>query len=120
MKKQQGHQGDLQFKESALPKSAKKVNKQPLAYGEKSGHQHIITGDYEMFQDEKSDFYVVAGDTGCTIRHIHESNFKGFDKDADVAIADHNNIKLQPGKTFRFGIHLKYNPFSKVFEKVID
>jgi len=117
---QQGHQGDVQFKTVKIPKKVKSIKKRPLAYGEKSGHQHVVTGDYEMFEDEKSNLYVVVGPSGATLRHIHESNFKGFDKDVEAPVADHKNIKLKPGSSLVFGIHQKYEPFAKTFEKVID
>ena len=39
-----GHHGDVQFKQvSGLPANAIKVNNKPLAYGEISGHVHIMT-----------------------------------------------------------------------------
>lgn len=119
MKKNLLHQGDVQVVEATIPKSAKKINNKPVAYGEHSGHQHIVTGDCEMFEDGET-LFVSVGTEGALLQHIHESVFKGdFATKEVLPIADHKVVKLTEGK-YKFGIHKKYNPFAKVWEKVID
>jgi hypothetical protein len=120
MKKQQGHAGDVQFKQIAsLPKSAKQIANTPIAYGEKSGHVHVVTGDVELFELDGKMFAAVGKD-GAVLQHLHESVFKNrYEAKEPLQKADHNPIKLGEG-TYEFGIHKKYNPFSKVFERVLD
>lgn len=115
------HQGDVQLLESAIPAGLKKIAKKPVALGEKSGHQHSILGDYELMEDEKSNMYVVVGPNGATLNHVHESNFNGdFDKNATLPKADHGAIVLTPNKSYRVGIHKRYQPLSKHWENVRD
>jgi hypothetical protein len=117
--KQQGHQGDVQFKSVSLPKGAKKVEHKPLALGEHSGHLHAVTGDVELYEFEGRTFAKVGGD-GAFLQHVHDSIFKNrYGLKKPIEKADHKPIKLNPG-VYEFGIHKKYNPFSKVWEKVID
>lgn len=117
---QKGHQGDVQFASTLLPKGLKKIERKPIAYGEHSGHLHVITGDYEMLEDDKGTLYVSVGNAGAVLRHIHESQFKGYDSKEIMPKADHKPITLIPNTNYIFGIHKRYNPFSKVWEKVID
>jgi len=123
MKKQllQGHQGDVQFKQvEKLPEGAKKVENKPIAYGEHSGHQHVLTGDVEMFEIEGRLVAVVGGD-GARLQHIHESKMTpaAWKKTEELEKADHFSHLLPEG-VYEFYIQNAYNPLSKVFEKVID
>jgi len=117
-----GHQGDVQFVSlSEIPKSAKEISKKPVALGEHSGHQHVITGDYKMYQDQ--DFiYADIQKGGAVLQHIHESNFTSFDTKKIIEEADHKPITeiLTPNTKFIFGIHRKYDPFLKIWERVAD
>jgi hypothetical protein len=118
-----GHQGDVQFKSvDKIPSTATKIEKKPIALGEHSGHQHVITGDYELFEDKEGNIFAAIGNDGATLQHIHESKFKGFDKKEIVEIADHKPIveALKPNTSYKFCIHKKFNPFAKVWEKVGD
>jgi hypothetical protein len=115
------HTGDVQAVESSLPASAKKIEKKPVAYGEKSGHQHVITGDYEMFED-KENVYVKVGKGGAWSQHVHESVMKHANYDTQELLekADHKPARLLPNKTYKVGIHQAYNPYKKIQERVID
>lgn len=119
---QQGHQGDVQFKEiSSLPETAKSIKKQPLAYGEVSGHIHIITGDYDLFEDERGFKYAKIGNDGASLQHVFDKNFNNdFTTKEKLPIADHKQIDLKPNSIFQIGIQKQYNPFSKIWERVID
>ena len=117
------HTGDVQAVESALPKTAKSIEKKPVAYGEKSGHLHVITGDYEMFEDEKTkDVFVKIGPGGAWSQHVHEKIWKkaNYDTPEILEKADHKPAKLLPNKVYRVGIHQAYDPYTKIKERVID
>lgn len=122
MKKDFIHTGDVQAIESKLPISAKIIEKKVVAFGEKSGHLHVITGDYKMFEDDKKDVYVTVGNGGAWSQHVHETVWKkaGFDSKEPLQKADHKPAKLLPNKTYRVGIHQAYDPYKKIKEKVID
>ena len=116
------HTGDVQAVETMLPKKAKLISKKPVAYGEKSGHLHVITGDYEMFEDEKQEVYVKIGNKGAWSQHVHETIWKNANYDTLETLqkADHNPARLLPNKVYKIGIHKAYEPYKKIMEKVID
>lgn len=116
-----GHQGDVQFKTiSKVPKGAKKVSNKPIAYGEHSGHQHVLTGDVEMFEYEGRLIAAVGAD-GARLQHCHESNFTSacWTSTKEVQKADHES-HLLPAGVYDFYIQNAYNPYSKLMEQVID
>lgn len=119
MKKQFLHQGDVQMITSELPKNAKLIEKKPVALGGHSGHQHVITGEYDLYEVDGVMFAKIL-DGGAILQHIHKSNFTTFKEGEVITKADHKHIHLKPNTTYKIGIHKKYNPFAKVWEKVID
>ena len=119
MKKEFLHQGDVQMITSELPKNAKQIEKKPVALGEKSGHQHVITGEYELFEHE-GNMYAKVMTGGAILQHIHKSKFTNFQEGEILEKADHKHIILKPNTTYKIGIHKKYNPFQKVWDKVED
>jgi hypothetical protein len=116
-----GHQGDVMFKQiTTLPTNAKHIENIPLAYGEISGHVHILTGDVELLESKGKRFAIV-GKGKARLQHILEGNLKPFcmTEVKELPIADHKSILFPPG-TYEIGIQKQYNPFEKVFERVID
>jgi len=115
-----GHQGDVQFKSlSKLPDGAKKITQKPIALGEHSGHEHILTGDVELFEYEGR-IYAAVGNDGAMLQHVHESRFDGNYKTKKVMEkADHKPVPFAPG-VYEFFIQNTYNPYAKIMEKVID
>ncbi len=116
-----GHQGDVQFKMiESMPKNAVKIDNTPLAYGEISGHVHIITGDVQILESEGKRFAIV-GKGKARLQHILEGNLRPFclTEVKELPVADHKSILLPPG-TYEFGIQKQYNPFEKIFEKIQD
>lgn len=114
-------QGDVQlFSINSLPKNAIKVKNRPVAYGEISGHCHIVTGDVELFEIEGRTFAVVGND-GARLQHIHESKIttKAWVQLEEIEIADHQSIPLKQG-IYEMTIQNQFNPYSKLMEKVID
>lgn len=121
MKSIKGHQGDVQFKQvNAIPSTAIKVANRPIAYGEHSGHQHVLTGDVEMFEFEGR-LIAAVGKDGARLQHCHESNFtdRCWTTTEEIAVADHASHLLPQGN-YEFYIQNSYNPYSKLMEKVID
>lgn len=115
------HGGDVQALESKVPATAKKIAQKPIALGEKSGHMHIVTGDAELLEDTDGTMYVIVGEKGATLQHVHESNFNGNYADQNLyGKADHNPVTLKPGSSYKFGIHKRYNPLAKHWEQVKD
>lgn len=116
-----GHQGDVQFKMiDKLPNNAVKIENKPLAYGETSGHVHIMTGDVELFEIEGR-MYAIVGNDGARMQHIMENNItpECMTEVKELPVADHKSILFPPG-TYEIGIQKQYNPYSKIFEKVVD
>jgi len=121
MKSIKGHQGDVQFSSiENLPKGATKVANRPLAYGEHSGHQHVLTGDVQLFEFEGRVFAAVGMD-GARLQHCHESNFtdKCWKTTEEIPVADHASHLLPEG-TYEFFIQNAFNPYSKLMEKAQD
>jgi hypothetical protein len=116
-----GHQGDVQFKMiDTLPKNAQKIKNKPLAYGEVSGHVHVLTGDVQLFEIEGRT-YAIVGNDGGRMQHVMENNLKPkcMTEVNELPVADHKSILFPPG-TYEIGIQKQYNPYEKVFERVID
>lgn len=115
-----GHQGDVQFKSiSKLPEGAKPIQQKPIALGEHSGHEHILTGDVTLFE-LNGVTYAAVGSDGAMLQHVHESKFSGNYKSKKVIEkADHRPIPLEEG-VYEFFIQGSYNPYKKIMEKVID
>jgi hypothetical protein len=116
-----GHQGDVQFKMiDRLPINAIMVNNKPLAYGEISGHVHVLTGDVNLFE-LSGKTYAVVGNDGGRMQHVMENNITPncMTEIRELPIADHKSILLPPG-TYEIGIQKQYNPYEKVFERVMD
>ena len=120
MKTINGMQGDVQFKSiKSIPSGAVKIKHKPIALGEHSGHEHIITGDVELFEFEGR-IYAAVGSDGAMLQHVHESNFKGnYASKKVLEKADHKPLPLEPG-VYEFFIQGAYNPYKKIMEKVID
>ena len=116
-----GHQGDVQFRQIAnLPEGAKRSENKPLAYGEISGHVHILTGNVDFFEIEGKT-YAVVGNDGARLQHVLERNIlpNCLTKTEELPVADHKSILL-PSGTYEFGIQKQYDPFENVFKKVDD
>lgn len=114
-------QGDVQGTSILiLPKNAVKIKNTPLALGEKSGHQHVLTGDVEMYEFEGNKFAVV-GHEGTMLQHVHISNITEADLKStkELKMADHKPHLLPEG-IYAFHIQNSYNPYSKIMEKVLD
>lgn len=120
--KHNGHVGDVQmFSIDKLPEGAKKIKNQPVAFGEKSGHIHINTGNCELFELD-GEYFLTTGNDGAYAQHIHQSKLtkETYTTNAPLKKADHNPAKLLPNTIYKIGIHKRKKHFSKVWEKVTD
>jgi hypothetical protein len=121
MKHIKGHQGDVQIKMiKSLPQNANRITNRPLAYGEVSGHIHVLTGDVNLFEMDGRTFAVIGNDGG-RMQHVLENNVtpRCMLETKELQVADHKSILLPPG-TYEIGIQKQFNPFKKAFERVID
>lgn len=115
------HQGDVIGQSiSKLPDNVLKIINKPLALGEVSGHQHVLTGDVELYEIEGR-MYAVVGKDGARLQHIHESVMteQAWTSTRELQKADHNSHLLPEG-IYSFHIQQQYNPYSKLMEQVID
>ena len=121
MKSIKGHQGDVQFATiSKIPAGAKKLKNRPIAYGERSGHQHVLTGNVQLFEYEGK-IYAAVGVDGARLQHCHESKFteKDWASIKEIPVADHASHLLPEG-VYEFAIQNNFNPYSQLMEEVQD
>lgn len=106
----QYRQGDVFLKEINIDLSSAKVDeKNILAYGEGSGHAHVLDAPKGSLKTIDGKMYVVVKEE-TNLNHTHLPSGK---------LADHNPIKIDPG-TYEVVIQKEYNPYQKAAEKVID
>lgn len=117
------HGGDVQaITIQSLPEKCREISNKPIALGEKSGHMHIATGeDVRLMEDEQGNLFAVTGDTGGFLQHVHQSNFDGnYRVNKIISKADHKPVTLLPNSIYKFGIHKRYNPLERFWEKSKD
>jgi hypothetical protein len=121
MKTVRFHQGDVQgCTVSKLPEGAVKTANRPLALGDKNGHAHVVTGDAERYESKGRVFFWVK--TFALLQHINMEIMKDralWNTTQELPVADHKSIPLKAG-VYEFYIQNEYNPYKKIFEKVID
>lgn len=117
------HHGDVQlFEVESIPSTAKKVEKKLIAKSERSGHCHVLCGDYDMFETDKGETFVVVGTDGCTLNHTRYETLTPqlMSKNQATKIADHKPNFYKAGTKLFLGIQKRKKHFSKVWEKVQD
>ena len=108
-----GHQGDVQFRKiDVLPTKLTAIENRPLALGEFSGHQHVVTGDVQQFQLSDT-MYIVVGENGARLQHVHQKHVsrEALKSLAILPIADHVPLML-PAGIYECWIQQEYNPFA--------
>lgn len=121
--KHSGHTGDVQlFSIDQLPQDVKKIKNCPVAYGETSGHIHVITGDVELFQDNEGNYFAKTGKGKAWSQHTLQNQFTDslYDSQEPVVTADHLPCELLPETIYHIGIQKQYNPYEKIWNKVVD
>lgn len=81
-----------------------------LAYGEHSGHAHIVTGA-DILEFDSNKYVVVGEDANAALSHIHLPTGRK---------ADHDAIVLAPNTVYEVRIQNEYNPYEKAMKQVID
>lgn len=115
-----GHQGDTQwYNIDEIPTTAKKMEKQFIAASEKTGHVHALSGNYDMYEHENG--FVMEIHEDCVLNHTTktELNEKTWDKPVQLPERDHRSSIIPKG-VYYVGIQQKFNPLSKMLEKVKD
>lgn len=112
-------QGDVQGRYiTKLPDNAIPISHRPIALGDHSGHQHVLTGDVQLF-DVGGTTFAKIGKGKARLQHVHESNFVGYADIVEQQKADHGSILLDEG-IVELWIQSGYNPYSKLMESVED
>jgi len=118
------HQGDTQwFQIDCIPKNAKKINKQFIAASERSGSFHALFGNYDMYEYEVDNGFVIHAKEDCIINHSLQEVLKGTGVSLDEAKVlekkDHRHSILEKGIYF-VGIQQKFDPLEGIKKRVID
>ena len=103
-----------------LPEGAVRTENKPVALGETHGHAHVVTGDAERYEARGSVFFLVK--TMALLQHVRMEameNGENWKTTRPLPVADHKPHVL-PAGVYEFFIQNEYNPYEKVFQKVID
>lgn len=120
------HGGDVQgYGISQLPKGLIKITRKEdkiIARGETSGHAHIITGDVELFKDDKGNLFAAVGKDGAYHQHFKESMItdKTFKTKKNISNCDHTKECLIPEGFYALGIDRQYDPHDEVWKRNLD
>ena len=103
-----------------LPEGEVRTENKPVALGERHGHAHVVTGDVERYEAAGRVFFLVK--TIALLQHIQIEAMKNpsdWETTGLLPMADHKPHTL-PAGLYEFCIQNEYNPYEKVFQKVID
>ena len=117
---QVGHQGDTQwYLIDAIPKNAKKIEKQFIAASERSGSFHALFGDYDQYEVE--DGFALDVKSECIYNHSLQSSLIGnsLDKVKELPKKDHRHSVVKKG-LYYVGIQQKLDPLAGIKKRVID
>jgi hypothetical protein len=87
--------------------------KRILAYGEHSGHCHVITGNVEFDLQGR---IIVGDDSNAVLKHLLE---KEWMEGKEQWTGEHADIKLATG-TYEYVPQIVFDPLSKRIEKAKD
>jgi len=105
-------QGDIMLRKVERPANLRPApqGSEVLALGKHSGHVHVAEGcDIMVGADEER--YVIP--RGPLARLLRKNLNTGGE-------ADHKPLVLQEGECYQVVMQRRYNPFARVFERVID
>lgn len=113
-------QGDVQiYSIDAIPKNAKKIDKQFIAASEQSGSVHALFGNYNQYQVE--DGFVIDVKKDCILNHSLQKDLAGvsMNKVKELPKKDHRHTIVKKG-IYYFGIQQRFDPLSGFKVKVRD
>ena len=84
--------------------------KRILAYGEHSGHCHVVTGNIEF--DERGRI-IVGENSNAVLKHLFEKDWMEGEK--ETWTGEHTDIKLTPG-VYEYVPQQVFDPLSKRIE----
>ena len=87
--------------------------KRILAYGEFSGHCHVITGNVEFDAQGR---IIVGNDSNAVLRHLFE---KEWMDGKEQWTGEHEDIKLEKG-VYEFVPQVVFDPLTKRIENAKD
>jgi hypothetical protein len=116
------HQGDTQwFAINAIPKDAKKIEKQFIAASERSGSFHALFGNYDMYEVE--DGFVIDAKEECILNHslkeVLQNTGVSLSEAKVLPKKDHRHTVIPKGIHF-VGIQQRFDPLKGLKEKVRD
>lgn len=88
--------------------------KRILAYGEHSGHCHVVTGQVEF--DAQGRIIVGGDNSNAVLKHLLE---KDWMEGKEVWTGEHKDIKLATG-TYEFVPQMVFDPLTKRIENAKD
>ena len=103
------------MKTNSIPAGAVKINSRVIARGETTGHSHIVTGEADVYELNKTKFVYVKGE--AVIKHLIEKEY--VEEKKEVWTKEHNDIELQPG-FYKYVPQIEYDPYDDVIRKVQD
>jgi hypothetical protein len=116
------HGGDVQgYGISELPKGSTKVTgvaDRIIARGETSGHAHILTGDVDIFKDEKTGrLFAVVGKDGAFHQHYKEAMIKEdtYTVNKNISNCDHTKECFIEEGNYALGLDRQYDPNAEVW-----
>lgn len=102
----QGRQGDIYFKEvPKVPSEAKRGQSKILAYGEVTGHAHMLDATQECWQryDVNDDIYISTGESAVPL--VHD---------------EHDTCTLAPNTIYKVWRQRQHDPLTSMPKPVQD
>jgi len=96
-----------------IPKEAKPIASNILAYGEATGHNHSIKGKAQVLQLEKPIQVEIAGETTQVEKFLH------VEEQSVLTHQEHDDVIVEPGD-YIIPIEREYDPFEQQIKKVMD
>jgi hypothetical protein len=109
-------QGDVALRPAQLPAGATKIEHRPLAWGEVSGHAHVVQSkraradNFDLYE-LNGRLFVAVGSDGAQLRHVRLKTNEQ---------ADHNALDLAPDTVYEVILQNEFNPLADAFERVLD
>lgn len=113
-------QGDVMLRIVQKPSALKPApnGSEVLALGETSGHGHVIEGCDIMIGADERKYVVPRGSNEARLLHKHLLSEAGADHRPLLLGVD--DRELRNNECYEVVLQRRFNPFAKLFERVID